>query len=243
MKRVSFLLFGFISIGLYLFIYDPNSSFKEHEITQTQFFSVIKPIWKIQVKNTKDSYELNSLKALQEENKEVFLLDEPIFKTYWEDQSKNSASSVSAVFDLGNEMLMMTNNVHLTISVKNEKIDLFTKKLNFDFKKRSVTSKNEVELKNSFLKLEGKGFELNQDKNGQSELTLTEVYFMQDNDTGNNLYGKADLIIYKSSSDIFTMIGSAQIKDESSVINAEEIEFNFKTKNIVSSKKSKITKS
>ena len=79
MKRVSFLLFGFIFIGLYLFIYDPNSSFKEQEIKQTQFFSVIKPIWKIQIQNTKDSYELNSLKALQEENKEVFLLDEPIF--------------------------------------------------------------------------------------------------------------------------------------------------------------------
>ena len=101
---------------------------------------------------------------MQEENKEVFLLDEPIFKTYWEDQSKSSASSVSAVFDLSNEILMMTNNVHLAISVKNEKIDLFTKKLNFNFKKRSVTSKNEVEVKNSYLKLEGKGFELNQDK-------------------------------------------------------------------------------
>ena len=112
-----------------------------------------------------------------------------------------------------------------------------------NFKKGSITSKNEIELNNSFLKLQGKGFEFNQDKNGQSELTLTEVYFIQDNDSGNNLFGKADLIIYKSSSDIFTMIGSAQIKDESSVINAEEIEFNFKTKNIVSSKKSKITKS
>ncbi len=243
MKRLSFLLFAFIFIGLYLFIYDPNSSFKEQEIKQTQFFSVIKPIWKIQIQNTKDSYELNSLKALQEENKEVFLLDEPIFKTYRDNKSKSSASSVSAVFDLGNELLIMTNNVHLTISEKNEKFDLFTKKLNFDFKKGSITSKNEIELKNSFLKLKGKGFELNQDKNGQSELTLTKVYFMQDNDTGSNLFGKADLIFYKSSSDIFTMIGSAQIKDEFSVINAEEIEFNFKTKNIVSSKKSKITKS
>ncbi|MFM1569727.1 MAG: LPS export ABC transporter periplasmic protein LptC, partial [SAR86 cluster bacterium] len=112
MKRLSFLLFAFIFIGLYLFIYDPNSSFKEQEIKQTQFFSVIKPIWKIQIQNTKDSYELNSLKALQEENKEVFLLDEPIFKTYRDNKSKSSASSVSAVFDLGNELLIMTNNVH-----------------------------------------------------------------------------------------------------------------------------------
>jgi len=37
--------------------------------------------------------------------------------------------------------------------------------------------------------------------------------------------------------------GSAEIKLESTLISAEEIEFNFKTKKIISSKKSKIIKS
>ena len=242
MKKVSFLIFGFITLGLYLFAYDSNSSFNVHEVTQTQFFSATRPNWKIQTLNEKDSYELNSLQASQEENKKVYLLDEPIFKAYWENQSKSTASSVNAVFDLGNEMLIMTNNVHLTISAMDEKIDLFTNKITFDFKKRSVTCKNEVELKNSFIKLEGKGFEFNQDKNGQGELTLNKVYFVQNSNKGNNLYGSADLIIYESSSDIFTMKGSAQIKDDSSLIKAEEIKFNFKTQNIESSKNSKIIK-
>ena len=152
-------------------------------------------------------------------------MDEPIFKAYWENQSRSTASSISAIFDVSNDMLIMTNNVHLTISTMDEKIDLFTKKINFDFKKRSATSKNEVELKNSFIKLEGKGFEFKQDKNGQGELTLNKVYFVQNSNKGNNLYGSADLIIYESSSDIFTMKGSAQIKDDSSLIKAEEIKF------------------
>jgi len=241
-KKVSFLIFGFISLGLYLFAYDSNSSFNAQEVTHAQFFSATKPNWKIRTLNAKNSYELNSLKAFQEENKKVYLLDEPILKAYWENQSKSTASSISAVFDISNEILIMTNNVHLTISTMDEKIDLFTKKINFDFKKRSATSKNEVELKNSFIKLEGKGFEFKQDKNGQGELTLNKVYFVQNSNKGNNLYGSADLIIYESSSDIFTMKGSAQIKDDSSLINAEEIKFNFKTQNIESSKNSKIIK-
>ena len=153
MKKVSFLIFGFISLGLYFFAYDFNSSFNTHEVTQAQFFSATRPNWKIQTLNAKDSYELNSLKAFQEENKKVYLLDEPIFKAYWENQSRSTASSISAIFDVSNDMLIMTNNVHLSISTMDEKIDLFTKKINFDFKKRSATSKNEVELKNSFIKL------------------------------------------------------------------------------------------
>ena len=242
MKKISFFIFTFISLGLYLFAYDSNSSFIANEVTQTQFFSTTKSSWKIQTLNAKDYYELNSLKAFQEENKKVYLLDKPIFKAYSENQPRSTASSSRAIFDLSNEMLIMTNNVHMTISEMDEKTDVFTKKLNFDFKKRSITSKNEVKLKNSFIELEGKGFKFNQDKNGQTELTLNKVYFVQNNE-GNNLYGRADLIIYESSSDIFTMKGSAQIKDQSSLFNAEEIKFNFKTKNIISSKNSKIIKS
>ena len=82
MKKVSFLIFGFISLGLYFFAYDFNLSFNAHEVTQAQFFSATRPNWKIQTLNAKDSYELNSLKAFQEENKKVYLLDEPIFTSY-----------------------------------------------------------------------------------------------------------------------------------------------------------------
>ena len=68
------------------------------------------------MQNTKDSFELHSLTATQEENKGVFLLDEPIFRSYWENKFRSTASSVYAILDLGEEKLLMTNNVHLTIT-------------------------------------------------------------------------------------------------------------------------------
>ena len=83
MKRISFILLGFVLLGLYLLTYDSNSSFLNKEIKQTLFTSVSKPSWIIESQNTKDSFELHSLTATQEENKGVFLLDEPIFRSYW----------------------------------------------------------------------------------------------------------------------------------------------------------------
>ena len=62
------------------------------------------------------------------------MLDEPIFRSNWENKFKSSASSVYAILDLGEERLLMTNNVHLTITEKDEKIDLFSEKINFDMK-------------------------------------------------------------------------------------------------------------
>ena len=92
------------------------------------------------MQNTKDSFELHSLTATQEENKKVFLLDEPIFRSFWENKFKSTASSVYAILDLDEERMLMTNNVHLTITEKDEKIDLFTEEINFDMRKKNFRS-------------------------------------------------------------------------------------------------------
>lgn len=243
MKRISFILLVFVFLGLYLFTYNSNSSFLDKEIKQTLFTSVSKPSWKIEIQNTKDSFELHSLTATQEENKGVFLLDEPIFRSYWENKFKSTASSVYAILDLGEEKLLMTNNVHLTITERDEKIDLFSEKINFDMRNKNFRSKNQVQMKSTSFRLNSNGFDLFQNSNGVNELIFSKAAFEENNASKNSFYGEADLIIYKSPSDTFTLKGSAEIKFESTLISAEEIEFNFKTKKIISSKRSKIIKS
>ena len=195
------------------------------------------------MQNTKDSFELDSLTATQKENKEVFLLDEPIFRSYWENKFRSTASSVYAILDLGEEKLLMTNNVHLTITERDKKIDLFSEKINFDMSNKNFRSKNQVQMKSTSFRLNSNGFDLFQNSNGVNELIFSKAAFEENNASKNSFYGEADLIIYKSPSDTFTLKGSAEIKFESTIISAEEIEFNFKTKKIISSKRSKIIKS
>ena len=243
MKRISFILLGFVLLGLYLFTYDSNSSFLNKEIKQTLFTSVSKPSWIIESQNTKDSFELHSLTATQEENKGVFLLDEPIFRSYWENKFKSTASSVYAILDLDEENLLMTNNVHLTIKETDKKIDLFSEKINFDIRNKNFRSENRVQMKSTSFRLNSNGFDLYQNSVGENELIFSKAAFEENNTSKDSFYGEADLIIYKSPSDTFTMKGSAEIKFESNLIIAEEIEFNFKTRKIISSKKSKIIKS
>ena len=186
---------------------------------------------------------MHSLTATQKENKGVFLLDEPIFRSYWENKFKSSASSVFAILDLDEEKLLMTNNVHLTITERDEKIDLFSETINFDMRNKNFRSKNQVQMKSTSFRLNSNGFNLFQNSNGVNELIFSKAAFEENNASKNSFYGEADLIIYKSPSDTFTLKGSAEIKFESSLISAEEIEFNFKTKKIISSKRSKIIKS
>jgi len=242
-KKISSIFLFFVFIGLYLFTYNSNSSVLNKEFKQTIFTSVFKPSWKIEIQDTKDFFELHSLKATQEENKAVFLLNEPIFKSYWDNKFKSIASSKNATLDLGEEKLLMTNNVHLTFTETDQKIDLFSDKINFDMRNKTFSSKNRVQIKNTSFKLNSNGFNLFQNSNGVNELILSKAVFEENNASKDNFYGEADLIIYKSPSDTFTLKGSAEIKLESTLISAEEIEFNFKTKKIISSKKSKIIKS
>ena len=195
------------------------------------------------MQNTKDFFELDSLTATQEENKRVFLLDEPIFRSFWENKFKSTASSVYAILDLDEERLLMTNNVHLTFTEKDEKIDLFSEEINFDMRNKNFRSKNQVQMKSTTFRLHSNGFDLFQNSNGVNELIFSKAAFEENNISKNGFYGEADLITYKSPSDTFTLKGSAEIKFESTLISAEEIEFNFKTKKIISSKKSKIIKS
>ena len=148
-----------------------------------------------------------------------------------------------AILDLGEEKLLMTNNVHLTITEKDEKIDLFSEKVLFDMRNKNFRSKNQVKIKSTSFRLNSNGFDLFQNSNGVNELIFSKAAFEEDNASKNSFYGEADLIIYKSPSDTFTLKGSAKIKFGSSLISAEEIEFNFKTKKIISSKRSKIIKS
>ena len=75
---------------------------------------------------------------------------------------------------------------------------------------------------------------------GESLLTFPEAFFIQNNEEERKSNGKADLIIYKSSSDVLTLIGSAELKLDSFTLKAKEIVYNYKTKTIVSSKRSRM---
>ncbi len=195
------------------------------------------------MQNSEDSFELHSLTAIQDENKGVFSLDEPIFTSLWGNKFKSTASSVYAILNLNEEKLLMTNNVHLSILETDQKIDLFSEKINFDMKNKNFHSKNEVQIKSASFRLNGNGFNLYQNSKGVNELVLSKAAFEENKASKDSIYGEADLIIYKSPSDIFTLKGSAEIRYDSSLISAEEIEFNFKTKKIISSKISKIIRS
>jgi len=242
-KRISSILLVFVLLGLYLFTYSSNSSVLDKEIKQTIFTSVSKPSWKIEIQNTKDFFELHSLKATQEENKGVFLLEEPIFKSHWDDKFKSTASSLYARLNLSKDKLVMTNSVHLKITETDQNIDLFSDNINFDMRNKTFSSKTRVKIKNTSFKLNSNGFDLFQNSNGVNELVFSKADFEVNNASKDNFYGEADLIIYISPSDTFTLKGSAEIKLGSNLISAEEIEFNFKTRKIISSKNSKIIKS
>jgi len=242
-KRISSILLVFVFLGLYLFTYNSNSSVLDKQIKKTILTSVYKPSWKIEIQNTEDSFELHSLKATQEENKGVFFLDEPIFRSYRDNKFKSSASSAHATLDLSGDKLVMINSVHLIITETDQNIDLFSENINLDMRNKTFSSNNKVQMKNSSFKLNSNGFNLLQNSNGANELIFSNAAFEENNASKDNFYGEADLIIYKSPSDTFTLKGSAEIQLESTLINAEEIEFNFKTRKIISSKKSKIIKS
>ena len=98
-------------------------------------------------------------------------------------------------------------------------------------------------MKSTSFRLNSNGFDLYQNSVGENELIFSKAAFEESNVSKNSFYGEADLIIYKSPSDTFTLKGSAEIRYDSSLISAEEIEFNFKTKKIISSKISKIIRS
>jgi len=242
-KRISSILLGFVFLVLYLFTYNSNSHVLDNEIKQTILTSVSKPSWKIEIQNTKDFFELHSLKATQEENKGVFLLDEPIFKSFWDNKFKSTSSSGNATLDLSEDKLIMTNSVHLTFTETDQKVDMFSENMNFDLRNNTFSSKNKVRIKSTSFVLNSNGFDLFQNSNGMNELIFSKASFQENIASKDNFHGEADLIIYKSPSDTLTLKGSAQIKLESTSISAEEIEFNFKTKKIISSKNSKIIKS
>jgi len=244
-KRINSILFVFVFLGLYLFTYNLDSSILDKEIKKkiSTSITISKPSWKIEIQNTKDSFELHSLNATQEENKGVFLLEEPFFSSYRDKNFKSSASSKLATLDLSENKLVMRNSVQLTITETDQKIDLFSENINFDMRNKTFSSKTKVQMKNNSFKLNSKGFEFLQNSNGANELLFSKANFEENSAFKDNFYGKANLIIYKSSSDTFTLKGSAEIQLESTLVTAEEIEFNFKTKKIISSKKSKIIKS
>ena len=191
------------------------------------------------------TYGLGSVHSISEWSLEGAKLTRygAIIHTLWTIKLKNSASSVNAIFDLGEEKLSMINNVHLTISERDQKIDLFSEKINFDLKNKKINSKHEIYFKSASFKLNSKGFNLFQNSEGRDNLLFSKASFEQTNKPHNGFFGKADLIIYKSPSETFTMKGSAEIKLNSTSITAQEIEFNFRTNKIVSSKNSKIIKS
>lgn len=214
---------------------------KNKEILPTQFFSAEKPIWRIE--NSSGFYELSAQKLVEEDKERNFLLYEPKFKSLFKGKTESSVSSAIASLYLSKENLIMTNNVHLTVSESNDKIELFTESLNLDLKNKKYSSKEKATVKNSFLNVNSMGFSITSDPVGEGKQFLFNNAFFKTNKTQEKLQGKADLIIYKSPSEIINMKGSAEVNINSSIITAEEIVFNFKTKKIISSKKSKIINS
>ena len=239
MKKIVFFFLGVLTIGLYLFI-DKNisSSYLVKENTETQVL-LVNPVWKINNKTSKNYYQVNANKAEQDKTKDSFLLHFPVFKSVSKKQVKTSISSEKALLELEGKKLIMKNKVHLVLIQKDDKINLFGKEVNCDLKNSIFQSKEKIKIQALFFNLESKGFKLHQDQ-GDNLLTFHEAFFVQNNDQDSKSYGKADLIIYKSSSDVLTLVGSAEIKFDSFTLKAKEIVYNYKTKTIVSSKRSRM---
>ncbi len=244
MKRNTFFIISLVLFGALIIFYRPEilfSPYKDRESLPTQLFSAEKPFWRIE--NSSGFFELSSLKLVEEDKEKNFLLYEPLFKSFVQGNTQSSASSVSASLHLPEESLIMRNNVHLTVSETEDKIDLFTDSLSVNLKNKTYSSDNKVMVKNSSLNLISSGFSITTNSSGiGKEISFDNAHFVN-NETENKFQGKADLIIYRSPSEILSMKGSAEVNINSSIITAEEIEFNFKTKKIISSKKSKIIKS
>ena len=239
MKKIVFFFLGVLTIGLYLFI-DKNisSSYLVKENTETQVL-LVNPVWKINNKTSKNYYQVNAHKAEQDKTQDSFLLDFPIFKSVSEKQIETSISSEKALLKLQSKRLIMKNKVHLVLIQKDDKINLFGEEINCDLKNRTFQSKDKISIHTLFFNLESEGFKLHQDQ-GESLLTFPEAFFIQNNEEESKSYGKADLIIYKSSSDVLTLVGSAELKLDSFTLKAKEIVYNYKTKTIVSSKRSRM---
>ena len=240
MKKIGFFFLVTLVAGLYLFIEKSALVLNPaEEIQQTQVL-LVKPVWEIHSKTSNVFYEVTSNKAKKDKSKEIFLLDFPVFKSISGKQIKSSISSDRAIMELGSERLIMKNKVHLILTQKDDEINLFAMEVNCDLKNKNFASKEKIRLETFFFNLESKGFELKESQEEEKILTFPEAHFVQNNKKESEAYGKADLIIFRTSSDVLTMVGSAEIKLSSLTLIAEEIEYNYKTKTIVSSKKSRL---
>ena len=225
-------------MGIFLFR-EGNFSDSNPSLTISQHkFLLSNPSWFLTNKNTNFTYKLISRQATQNDSDEAFLIKEPMLEAIFNEKVKNSISSEEARLELYNEKLIMKKKVHYKLINDKEITHLYSEQINLDLKNNITSTGSEVELKSEYFVLRGDGFQLTESPEGETQITFAKADLKQNLENGYQKLGRADSVLFKEKSSILIFRGSAEIKLELMNMTADEIEYNYKTRSILSSKNS-----
>ena len=224
--------------------------FLSREISPKQFnkndldsnISLDQPIWKVNQTDSMVSYNISANRAFQNRTDKKFILKKVIIEELLDSQVNSSIKSDNALMDLDLKNLILSEKVHLNLSLDGKELDLFTNEVIFDLMQKEINSNQKIKLKMHLFDLESEGLLIKNSEYKNKEIFLTKAVFSQI-EREETVYGKADLIIHKFPSDVLILKGSAEVKFNSSTLIGDEIQFNYKTKTIIKSKNSKFIKS
>ena len=224
--------------------------FLSREISPKQFnknnldsnISLDQPIWKVNQTNSPISYNISANRAFQNRTDKKFILEKVVIEEFLDSQVHSSIKSDNASMDLDLKNLILSEKVHLNLSLDGKELDLFTNEVIFDLMQKEINSNQKIKLKMHLFVLESEGFQIKDREYRNKEISFSKAVFSQE-EKEEAVYGKADLIIHNFPSDVLILKGSAEIKFNSSTLKGDEIQFNYKTRTIIKSKNSKLIKS
>ena len=224
--------------------------FLSREISPKQFnkndldsnISLDQPIWKVNQTDSMVSYNISANRAFQNRTDKKFILKKVIIEELLNSQVNSSIQSNNALMDLDLKNLILSEKVHLNLSLDGKELDLFTNEIILDLMQRAINSSQKIKLRMHLFVLESEGFQIKDREYRNKEISFSKAVFSQE-EKEEAVYGKADLIIHNFPSDVLILKGSAEIKFNSSTLKGDEIQFNYKTRTIIKSKNSKLIKS
>ena len=238
MKKTGLFFLSILLVGVFLFR-EGNFSDSNPSLTISQNkFLLSNPSWFLTNKNSNFTYKLISNQASQNDSDEAFLIKEPMLEAISNDKIKSSISSEEARLELYNEKLIMKTKVHFRLINDKEITHLYTEQINLDLKNNTASTGLDVELKSEYFVLRGNGFQLIESPKGETQITFAKADLKQNLENGYQKLGSADSVLFNEESAILIFRGSAEIKLELMNMTADEIEYNYKTRSILSSKNS-----
>ena len=224
--------------------------FLSREISPKQFnknnldsnISLDQPIWKVNQTDSPISYNISANRAFQNRTDKKFILEKVVIEEFLDSQVHSSIKSDNALMDLDLKNLILSEKVHLNLSLDGKELDLFTNEIILDLMQRAINSSQKIKLRMHLFVLESEGFQIKDREYRNKEISFSKAVFSQE-EKEEAVYGKADLIIHNFPSDVLILKGSAEIKFNSSTLKGDEIQFNYKTRTIIKSKNSKLIKS